>query len=158
MKPMRRILCPVDFSETSAKAFAYADELAAALGTTIVLAHAFDMPKKLDMSGQNNPADESLRERLQAMASSAHSEHVQQVLHAGDPGEVICWLAQECDCDLIVMGTHGRTGLAHLLFGSTAEHVLRHARCPVLGMRNRPAGEPDLKEPLVLPRKAPRLM
>ena len=81
-----------------------------------------------------------------------------RVLHAGPPAEVICWLAQERKCDLIVMGTHGRSGLKHLLLGSVAELVLRNARCPVLTVRDRPANDPQLAEPKVLPLAPPRLM
>jgi universal stress protein A len=71
---------------------------------------------------------------------------------------VICWVAQEQQCDLVVLGSHGRTALAHLLLGSVAEYVLRHARCPVLTVRDRPAGEAPLAEPRVLPVPAPRFL
>ena len=81
-----------------------------------------------------------------------------RVLHAGPPGEVICWLAENLACDLIVMGTHGRTGLKHLLLGGVAEYVVRHARCPVLTVAEKPADEPPLVEPLALPPKAPIFM
>jgi nucleotide-binding universal stress UspA family protein len=53
-------------------------------------------------------------------------------LQEGDPATEILRIAQECKCDLIVMGTHGRTGVARLLMGSVAEHVVRKAECPVL--------------------------
>jgi nucleotide-binding universal stress UspA family protein len=53
----------------------------------------------------------------------------------GYPPEVIVNVAQEIGCDMIAMGTHGRTGLAHLLLGSTAERVVQHAGCPVLTVR-----------------------
>lgn len=79
------------------------------------------------------------------------------LLH-GDPATQIVQFAEDEGVDLIVMGTHGRTGLKHLLMGSVAEHVLRHARCPVLVVRLRPAQEPRLKEPVVLPPPPPRLM
>ena len=79
-------------------------------------------------------------------------------MHVGEPGEVICWLAEQQACDLIVMGTHGRQGLLHLLMGSVAEYVMRHARCPVVTVRLLPEKQPPLKEPLVLPLPAPRLM
>ena len=79
-------------------------------------------------------------------------------MHAGPPGEVICWMAQEQQCDLVVLGSHGRAALAHLLLGSVAEYVLRHARCPVLTVRDRPADEPPLAEPRVLPVPAPRFL
>ncbi|HEY4259396.1 MAG TPA: universal stress protein, partial [Schlesneria sp.] len=77
---------------------------------------------------------------------------------AGEAGEVICWLAQQHQCDIIIMGTHGTHALHHMIFGSAAEHVLQHARCPVLTIRDRPANKPPLEQPLVVPIKAPRYM
>jgi universal stress protein A len=158
MSLVQRILCPVDFSETSVAAFDYAARLAEEVSAEVVVLHAFDEPATLDMHGQHTPADATLRVRLDAIRRAGDTVPLHHILHAGPAGEVICWVAQDRDCDLIVMGTHGRTGLAHLLFGSTAEYVLRNARCPVLTVRRRPVNEPPLKEPLVLPRRAPRLM
>ena len=158
MPSIQRILCPVDFSDTSTAAFAFAERLAAALGAEVVLVHAFDMPETYDLAGQQRPADPSLAERLDGVKPSTTSLKVTRVLHAGLPGEVICWVAQERQCDLIVMGTHGRTGLAHLFLGSVAEYVMQHARSPVLTVRRRPAGERPLAEPVVLPPPPPHLM
>jgi nucleotide-binding universal stress UspA family protein len=158
MQPIQRILCPVDFSETSTAAFAFAERLAAALGSEIILVHAFDMPETYDLGGQERPADPSLAKRLEQVKASAPNLKVTRVLHAGLPGEVICWIAQEHKCDLIVIGTHGRTGLAHLFLGSVAEYVMQHARSPVLTVRKRPAGERPLAEPIVLPPPPPHLM
>jgi universal stress protein A len=156
--PITRLLCAVDFSPASEAVFAYAERLATATGAEIVLVHAFDLPEKLTYEAQSHPADPHLVEQLDQMRPKTADARVQRLLHAGPPGPVICWLAQEQRCDLIVMGTHGRTRLAHLLLGSVAEHVVRHARCPVLTIREHPAGEPPLPEPLVLPLKAPRMM
>jgi nucleotide-binding universal stress UspA family protein len=158
MQSIQRILCPIDFSETSSAAVALADRLAAALGAEVVLAHAFDVPETYSSKGQYRPADPAVAARLEDVKLAAPAARVKRILHAGLPGEVICWLAQDQQCDLIVMGTHGRTGLAHLFLGSVAEFVLRHARCPVLTVRPRPAGEPPLQEPVVVPPPPPRLM
>lgn len=158
MQPLQRILCPVDFSETSERALAYADRLAQGLGAELIVAHAFDIPQEKGLLGQDRPADQQLRGQLDALRVSTPAARVTRVLHAGPPAEVICWLAQQHGCDLIVMGTHGRTGLVHLLLGSVAEQVLRQARCPVLSIRHRPADEPPLPEPKVLPLPPPRLM
>ncbi|MBM4005181.1 MAG: universal stress protein [Planctomycetes bacterium] len=80
------------------------------------------------------------------------------ISHHFPPGKAICWFAESEQCDMIVMGTHGRTGLSHLLFGSIAEYVMRHARCPVVTVRERPSfGEP-LQEPLARPLPPPRFM
>ena len=158
MNDIQRILCPVDFSETSDKAFVAADRLANRLGAELVLLHAFEYPEQLTIAAQERPLDPALGPKLEGIKSSYPNMKVEHVLHAGPPGEVICWTAQSRNCDLIVMGTHGRTGLMHLLMGSVAEYVMRHARSPVLTVRNRPADEPPLKEPLVLPVPPPRFM
>ncbi len=146
-KMIERILCAVDFSEASQGAFEYARGLAGKLAGELVLLHAFDRPATTDLAGLNTPADSTLRDKLEAMRISSQQVHLSHVLQAGVPGEVICWVAQDRKCDLIVMGTHGRTGLAHMLFGSTAEYVLRHAHCPVLIVRQQSANEPPLARP-----------
>lgn len=158
MTTVRRILCAIDFSAPSYEAFHFADALAQDLSAELVLVHAFDTPATLDLAGQSIPADPELRPRLADVRSSSSDLIIERVLHAGDAGEVICWLAQDRHCDLIVMGTHGHSGLAHLLFGSVAEYVLRHARCPVVTIRKIPAGQPPQKEPTVLPLPPPRFM
>jgi universal stress protein A len=158
MQPIQRILCPVDFSEASAAALAYAEKLTRSTGAELVLVHAFDIPASLTYADVQNPADPAVRAQLEDLPLTSSAVKTVRVLHAGPPGEVICWLAQHRECDLIVMGTHGRTGLKHLLLGSVAEYVMRHARCPVVTFRERPADEPPLTEPLVLPPRAPRFM
>lgn len=155
---IHRILCPIDFSETSVKAFEYAAKLARHLRAELVLLHAFDTPETLNIAGQTHPLNHELQTKLEAFQAPSADVAISRTLHAGDAGEVICWLAEQRGCDLIVMGTHGRSGLKHLLFGSVAEHVLRHARCPVLTVRDRPADERPLPEPLVIPLPPPRLL
>jgi universal stress protein A len=159
MQSMKRILCPTDFSESSAKAIAFAEKLAEATGAEFVLFHAFDLPATWTISGQEHPRDPRIEKQLdEVLSNSPIQSRVQRLLHAGEPGEVICWVAQEHQCDLIVMGTHGRTGIKHLLFGSIAEYVLEHARCPVLTVRNRLADEMPLSRPVNMPVMAPRFM
>lgn len=158
MQPIQRILCPVDFSSISAKALAYAERLASAMGAELILLHAFDVPATATYADVQNPADPTVRQLLEELTLSLPQTKAGRVLHAGPPGPVICWLAEDRGCDLIAMGTHGRTGLTHLLLGSVAEYVVRHARCPVLTVGSHPADEPALKEPLVLPPKAPRFL
>jgi len=159
MEIFRKILCATDFSATADKAVRYAERLAGEAEADLILAHAFDTPTELTVPAQTLPLDVRHRELLdQTLADSPLSNRITRLLHAGQAGEVLCWLAQEHQCDLIVMGTHGHGGLRHLIFGSVAEYVLRHARCPVLTIRDRPADEPRLPQPLVIPVKAPRLM
>jgi nucleotide-binding universal stress UspA family protein len=95
---------------------------------------------------------------LQAVRPKNESVQIQHIAHAGLADEVICWAAEDQACDLIVMGTHGRTGLKHLLFGSTAESVLKHARCPVLTIRPQKQDQQPLAEPMVTPMPAPRYL
>jgi len=151
MKQIERILCPVDFSETSTEAFDYANRLAATTGAELIVLHSFDAPALHGITGQDRPADPLLVRRLEAQTSPLPGVRIQRVLHAGLPAETICLQAEQRNCDLIVMGTHGLTGLAHLLLGSVAEHVLRHAPCPVLVVRGRRANEPPLDKPLMPP-------
>lgn len=176
MKLIQRILCPTDFSATSANAFHYADRLAQALGAELVVVHSQDAPSPRGISGhahaadpqldvpdagaeeEDRPTDPHIREQLDAVHRSPQELPLKRVFHEGPAGDVICWLAQHQKCDLIVIGAHGRSGLTHLLFGSTTEYVLRHARCPVLAIRDRPANEPPLPEPLIVPIPAPRFM
>lgn len=155
MKVISRILCPIDFSDQSMRAFQYAQELAEESESALLVCHAFDRPAGFDITNQTEPADESIKQRLVDLTSKVP---IERFLHAGSPGKVICWLAEDQGCDLIVMGTHGRTGLRHLLFGSVAEFVLQHAHCPVTTIRIRPAKEADHPEPLVIPLPAPRYM
>ena len=157
MGAFQRVLCATDFSQSAAQAFQLAQTLARDTKAELLLLHAFEMPKKLTVDSQSIPDDPKIAEQVRSMAATA-SVPVTTVLHAGAPGEVICWIAQQRACDLIVLGTHGRTGLVHLLLGSVSEHVMRHAPCPVLTIRQHAARETPLPEPLVVPLKAPSLM
>lgn len=152
----QRIVCPIDFSESSIMALKQAAQLAEKFGGELILLHAFDIPATYDRKGQVHPANRELETKLRQI--TAPHVKVTHALHAGPPGEVICWFAEHDACDLIVMGTHGRTGLKHLFLGSVAEHVVRHARCPVLVLRSGKPGEARLEEPRVLPPPTPRLM
>lgn len=150
-----RILCPIDFSNASMDAFEYAEEMALATQATLVLCHAFDRPATYELGDQTEPADESIKQKMLDTQSTLPLE---RCLHAGPPGEVICWLADVKKCDLIIMGTHGRTGLRHLVFGSVAEYVLQHANCPVMTIRMRRPKETVHREPIVIPLPAPRYL
>jgi nucleotide-binding universal stress UspA family protein len=158
MQPVLRILVPVDFSSVSKKALAYAERLIAGTGAELVLLHAFELPATFTRADIQNPADPKIRKQFEDLPLVSQDVKVERVLHAGPPGAVICWMAENRSCDLIVMGTHGHTGVKHLLLGSVAEYVVRHARCPVLTVSEKPADQPPLPEPLVTPVKAPRFM
>lgn len=155
---IERILCAVDFSEASDNAFQYAADLADTLAGKLTLVHAFEMPLAADEPGMQDPLDTTLRGKLESMKIDSPQVHLKHVMQGGPAGEVICWVAQEENCDLIVMGTHGRSGLTHLIFGSVAEYVLRNSRCPVLTIRQRPENEPRLEKPIPIPPAPPTFM
>jgi universal stress protein A len=129
------ILHPTDFSPRSEHAFHLACSLARDHGGRVIVLHVAEPPvvgyggaMTPPPEGDWNALDEKLRE-IQATDATVPVEHR---LEEGDPITEILRTAQESKCDLIVMGTHGRTGLAHLLMGSVAEQVVRKATCPVL--------------------------
>ncbi|MEO7731471.1 MAG: universal stress protein [Kofleriaceae bacterium] len=139
----RKILCPVDFSPGSHTAMRAAVRIAIERGAELVLVHAWYLPPvatggeamlSADRVQQlSDDAQLALDDEVQA-ASALGAKRVTQKLLNGVPWTVITDAARE-DIDLIVIGTHGRTGLARILIGSVAEKVVRHAPCPVLVVR-----------------------
>lgn len=149
----RKILVPIDFSEYSMKGLAYAMALAKESGAKLVLLHSValkyyvtsdefarhDFPLLLQQ--EEKAARGQMRDLIrQTDWDGIEIESSVQIGHAGDQ---ICLWARELAADLIVTPTHGRTGLKHVLLGSTAEYVVRHASCPVLVVPTRPS-EPSL--------------
>jgi nucleotide-binding universal stress UspA family protein len=142
-----RILVPTDFSPPSNAALAYARILAAKFGSSLQFLHVVDdsTAGSDDVSDEFAPAGEDIRtvllesartrlERVMNLVDrSGYEAHAHAVL--GLPAASIVGYATAIDADLIVMGTHGRTGLAHLLMGSVTEQVVRSAPCPVLTVR-----------------------
>lgn len=149
MNKIQRILVPVDFSETAKRALEYA----------YLFTHRFDA--KLDVLHVWRPSEYAGDEMVvltrsepeltlstllfnladqQLTAFLDGKPHAKRLLESGDPAQVIAKVAGEGGYDLIIMGTHGRTGLSHLMVGSVAEKVVRLAPCPVLTYRA-PAGK-----------------
>lgn len=156
---IKHILCPTDFSPTATKAVAYAEQLAIEVDAELTLVHAFETPEVWALAAEERSRTSRLDPQLEALlVDSSHAQKIHRCQQPGLAGELICWMAQEHNCDLIIMGTHGRTGLRHLFFGSVAEYALRHARCPVVTIRDRPSNEPLLRRPDITPLPAPRLM
>lgn len=155
MEP-RKILCPIDFSAGSEHAFRVAARLARDTGCELLLVHAWflapiaaggDMPLPADaIQGLIDDAERGLDE-LVPEARKLGVERVSAQLVSGQPWDRIVALAEPED--LIVMGTHGRTGIKRLLLGSVAEKVVRTAPCSVLVAR--PDGEPQAFEHLLVP-------
>ncbi len=158
-----RVLVPCDFSESSRTAFQFACGLAQGCGARLCLAHAYFVPLDLEamsvvgMSEVFERVEAEGRNRLAAWAREAESIGLPCEIHArsGVPEQVILDLASEQRADLIVMGTSGRTGLAHLVLGSRAERVLRHAPCPVVTVSAsctlKDAAPTQPQEPVLLP-------
>jgi nucleotide-binding universal stress UspA family protein len=142
MKDVSKILCPVDFSEASAVALRSAQELAHRFGAKLLVAHVLDEPAySVEQAGGSRSAlvseyESNMKTKLREFTSELDRSLTVEVLTArGSAAETIAKLAGQEGCDLIVMGTHGRTGLRHVLIGSVTERVLRLSDVPVLTMR-----------------------
>jgi nucleotide-binding universal stress UspA family protein len=137
MLAIRTILHPTDFSDRSEHAFHLACSLARDHGARVVLLHVVSLPvaayEGVVLPPPIEEATEDAKRRLSQMKPAAIP--VEHRVAEGDPAEMILRVAEEIHADLIVMGTHGRTGLGRLLMGSVAEQVVRRAPCPVLTMK-----------------------
>lgn len=139
-----RILVPTDFSVDADAAFRYALELARTFQAEIHLLYVVDNPLSAGMWSSEIYAAEiaglqvnlvrDAEERLKQLVP-AGVERVSTEVRTGSPTAQILDTACDRGSDLIVMGTHGRTGIAHVVMGSVAERVLRQAPCPVLALR-----------------------
>jgi nucleotide-binding universal stress UspA family protein len=147
MRPFQKLLVPVDFSACSAVAVAVAADMARRYDAALTLVHVYDpfvyaVPDGFVLF---NPAQlELLLETLAAQlgqakeqALAAGAPHIEMRLLQGPVGREIIDAAARGACDLIVMGTHGRTGIRHLALGSIAETVVRTAGCAVLTVKAR---------------------
>jgi nucleotide-binding universal stress UspA family protein len=92
------------------------------------------------------PCVEEVQEKLQQLKTHTHGARVETQVMEGDPVDMILRAAEETQSDVIVMGTHGRTGLGRLLLGSVAESVIRKAPCPVLSVKPVPARRKEAEE------------
>ncbi len=156
MTPIARIMVPTDFSAASDAALAYARVLAGQMGASIHLVHIFDdaFTSGAFVGDGTVMMPVELRQRLEQSAreelASRHAGHAgtlpgsSTVFLMGAPAKRIVEHARKTGADLIVMGTHGRTGLGHLLLGSIAERVVRTATCPVLTTRETETAAPPV--------------
>lgn len=146
MGNFQKILLATDFSECSELACGYALDLARTFNATLQIVHVINEP--VDLRGFYVPhiTFEQLEQEISSGAGRMLDDFCQKQLGdfknfetsvvSGVPYEEIIRAAKEKQSSLIVIGTHGRTGLDHLLFGSTAERVVRGAPCPVMTIRN----------------------
>ncbi len=133
------ILVPVDFEAASTKALATAKDLAARFGVEVVLVHVYQLPvytyPGLEPTLLPGFHTEVTAAAQRALNDLAQKENARGVLREGDPSTEILAAAEELGAAMIVMGTHGRTGLSHLFLGSVAEKVVRKSQVPVLTVR-----------------------
>jgi nucleotide-binding universal stress UspA family protein len=143
---LNTILAPVDFSEYSAKALDYVKAFAKQFEANVVLVHVVEPTVIPDNFGIVPPSYEEVggalvkaaEERMEHMAGEISSRPgiVRWVVCTGRAPWEIVRVAGETEADLIIITTHGYTGLKHVLMGSTAELIVRHAPCPVLTVRD----------------------
>jgi nucleotide-binding universal stress UspA family protein len=142
---LKKILFPTDFSHTGDAALEMATALARDSGATILIVHVEESPNVYAGGefyyGIPNPPTDELRRMLEEVRPLDASVAYDHRLLTGDPAATIVRLAEEEDVDMIVLGTHGRTGLLRMVMGSVAEAIVRHANCPVLTYKYH-AGKP----------------
>ena len=150
---IRKILVPLDFSPPSDYALSYAKALGADFGASLHVLHVVEdrlmtgpwpveaylgeLPRLRE--GLIKDAESRMLECLKSIGQSGIQATGEVLI--GSPFQTIVDLAFTSGADLIVMSTHGRTGITHLLIGSVAERVIRHASCPVLVVRERKAAD-----------------
>jgi len=141
--PFRKLLVSTDFSPLGNAAVATAFPLALVQGAELVLAHVLeelDMPNPLYAHYRTTPSPEevqklrghAVRELTALVPSGFEAVSYEVMLGQGRPAEELCRMAEECGATMIVIASHGRTGVERFLLGSVAERVVRHAPCSVL--------------------------
>jgi universal stress protein A len=150
---LHHILVATDFSDYSKEAIDYAVHLAKCFGADLHLLHVFEPPLLVasGVSTRSRPQTRlwirNLRQELAnnldklAQEIRAQGAKVDPIMREGTPYIEIPKAVEQVAADLIVLGTHGRTGIVHVLMGSVAEHVVRKSPCPVLTVRPKTLGE-----------------
>src|SRR5882724_10524664 len=144
---VRSILLPTDFSECGNFALSYATSLARTFGARIICVHVIEpIVPTVGYTGMTEPLEDSAERELPKIAECDECAglDVEELIVHGEAATEIARVAKERDVDLIVIASHGRTGLGRILFGSTAEAVVRHASCPVLVVK--PPQEKEAKQ------------
>jgi nucleotide-binding universal stress UspA family protein len=142
---LKHILVPTDFSPHAEAALRYAIDLAKPFGATITLLHVVEDPLAAGMwsseiytaeiAGLQINLVKGAEERLRRIAAKTVGVRILTEVRTGRTPSTILDVAKSASADLIVMGTAGRTGLAHVVMGSVAQRVVRAAACPVLTLR-----------------------
>ena len=154
---LRTILLPTDFSGCGNYAVAYAGAIARAARAKVICIHVVEpmvpavgytgLADPIPMADISEQLEDSAERELPQIADceELHGIEVEEVIAHGDAAAEIVRVAGERGVDLIVISSHGRTGFGRMIFGSTAEAVVRHARCPVLVVKP-PSDEEDDSE------------
>jgi nucleotide-binding universal stress UspA family protein len=140
---VKKIIVPTDFSKLSFTAFDYARSLAAQYNAKIYLmfvmekmppflaVRSLDVDEKQVLSHMEEEAKKELREAAELLRGDSDLE-VESIFKKGVDYEEVVKFSEEAKADLIIIATHGRTGILHTLLGSVAEKVIRYSKCPVL--------------------------
>jgi nucleotide-binding universal stress UspA family protein len=139
MSHFKTILVPTDFSPFASEAIRIASSLAREHASKLLLVHVAQRPIT-NVGGMPVPPPPALdwpalKRELDVAAAGIKNVEVEPRLVEGEPADTIVNFAREMGADLIVIGSHGRSGLSRLLMGSVAEHVVRKASCPVLTVK-----------------------
>jgi nucleotide-binding universal stress UspA family protein len=152
---LRRILLPTDFSGCGNYALPYAAAIARAANATVICVNVVEpivpavgytgMAEAMPIAEMNEQMEDSAERELPDVLNceELHGLKVEEVIGHGDAAAEIVRIADERQVDLIVISSHGRTGLGRIIFGSTAEAVVRHAGCPVLVVKPPPDEEEE---------------
>ena len=150
---VRRILLPTDFSGCANYALPYAAAIARAVDATVICVNVIEpivpavgytgMAETMPIAEMSEQMEDSAERELPDVmrCDELRGLKVEEVIGHGDAAAEIVRVAEEQEVDLIVISSHGRTGLGRIIFGSTAEAVVRHARCPVLVVKPPPEEE-----------------
>jgi universal stress protein A len=150
---IRSILVPTDFSECGNYALSWAASLARTFKASIICVHVIEpivptvgysgMSEPLPIADISEQLEDSAERELPKLAECEECAglDVEELIVHGEAASEIVQVAKDRDVDLIVVSSHGRTGLGRILFGSTAEAVVRHAPCPVLVVKPEPGEE-----------------
>jgi nucleotide-binding universal stress UspA family protein len=149
---IRSILLPTDFSDCATYALSFATSLARRFDASVICVHVVEpmvpavgytgLTEPLPMVDINEQLEDSAKRELPKIANCEECVGlaIEEVVVHGDAASEIVRVAKERNVDLIVISSHGRTGLGRMLFGSTAESVVRHATCPVLVVKPKTRG------------------
>ena len=159
MKTLKTILHATDFSDLAANAFHAAFALARAHNARLILLYVKQPQETIQgefglMPPEPEATDAAILDRLDELVPEGSPIQVERLVEHGKAAEVIVQVAKEKHCDLIVLGTHGRKGLARLFYGNVADSVVRSAPCPVLALRSSKTEKEPSEDPHDLVRLA----